>query len=174
MVRRKICKKLDLKHPLGTDYRELADHFKIPNEDIRTISENSDPTDKLLERLWDNPKNTIAKLREVLACQYLASSRSLTMVFLGYYGTWWLCGDHRSKSSVRYMYRFFIQSSSMVLYCRKSYSSFSIKSKNIWASHENETNFWTSLNYVDSHNLPTDVQKAVCGSSSWLYSENLN
>ena len=87
LVRRKICKKLDLKHPLGTDYRELADHFKIPNEDIRTISENSDPTDKLLERLWDNPKNTIAKLREVLACQYLPSSRSLTMVFLGYYGT---------------------------------------------------------------------------------------
>ena len=34
LVRRKICKKLDVKHPLGTDYREVADHFKIPNEDI--------------------------------------------------------------------------------------------------------------------------------------------
>ena len=66
MVRRKICKKLDLKHPLGTDYRELADHFKIPNEDIRTISQKSDPTDKLLEWLGHNPKNTIAKLRQVL------------------------------------------------------------------------------------------------------------
>ena len=66
LVRRKICKKLDLKHPLGGDYCELADHFKIPNEDIRTISEKSDPTDKLLEWLGHNAENTIAKLRQVL------------------------------------------------------------------------------------------------------------
>ena len=66
LVRRKICKKLDLKHPLGADYRELAEHFMIPNEDIRTISQNSDPTDKVLEWLGHNPKNVIAKLRQVL------------------------------------------------------------------------------------------------------------
>ena len=66
LIRRNICKKLDLKDPLGKDYRELAAHFKIPNEDIRTISQNSDPTDKVLQRLGHNPKITIAKLREVL------------------------------------------------------------------------------------------------------------
>ena len=65
-VRRKICQKLDLKDTLGKDYRELPARFNIPNEDIRTISQNSDPTDKVLQRLGYDPKITIAKLREVL------------------------------------------------------------------------------------------------------------
>ena len=66
MVRQAICKKLDLKHPLGKDYHELAARFDMPTEDIRTISEGPDPTDNVLKCVGYNPKNTVAKLLEVL------------------------------------------------------------------------------------------------------------
>ena len=38
----------------------------MPNDDILIISQNLDPTDNVLQWVERNPKNTIAKLREVL------------------------------------------------------------------------------------------------------------
>ena len=66
LLRQKICKKLDIKHPTGGAYRELAAYFDMPNDDIIAISQNPDPTDNVLQWVGRNPKNTIAKLRKVL------------------------------------------------------------------------------------------------------------
>ena len=66
LLRQKICKKLDIKHPTGGAYRELAAYFDMSNDDINAISQNPDPTDNVLQWVGRNPKNTIAKLRKVL------------------------------------------------------------------------------------------------------------
>ena len=66
LARIRICRKLDIKHPVCGDYRELAAHFDMPNTDIIVISQNPDPTDNVLHTIQRNPKNTIAKLRQVL------------------------------------------------------------------------------------------------------------
>ena len=66
MVREEICKKLDIEHPTRGDYRTLAAHFHMPNDDITTISQNPDPTDRVLQWVGRNPKNTISKLRQAL------------------------------------------------------------------------------------------------------------
>ena len=66
LLRQEICKKLDIKHSTGRDYRKLAAHFGMPNDDMRIISQNPDPTDNVLQWVGHNPNNTVAKLREVL------------------------------------------------------------------------------------------------------------
>ena len=48
LLRQEICKKLDIKHPTGGDYRTLAAEFYMANNDIDIISQNPDPTDKVL------------------------------------------------------------------------------------------------------------------------------
>ena len=66
MIRQKICKILDIINQIGGDYRALAAHFDMPNNDILIISQNRDPTDNVLQWVGRNPDNTIAKLRKVL------------------------------------------------------------------------------------------------------------
>ena len=66
LLRQKICKKLDIKHSTGGDYRELAAKFDMPNDDIIAISENPNPTHNVLQWVGGNPKNTVANLRKVL------------------------------------------------------------------------------------------------------------
>ena len=66
LLRQRICRKLDIKHCTGGDYRELAAHFDMPNDDIITISQKPDPTESVLQWVERNPKNTILKLREIL------------------------------------------------------------------------------------------------------------
>ena len=66
LVRQSICKKLDIKHPAGRDYRALAAHFDMPKDDIIIISQNPDPTDHVLQWVGRNPKNNIPKLLEIL------------------------------------------------------------------------------------------------------------
>ena len=66
LQRQNICKKLDIKHSTGGDYRALAAKFDMANDDIIAISQNPDPTDKVLQWVGRNPKNTITKLRKVL------------------------------------------------------------------------------------------------------------
>ena len=66
LVRQKICKKLDIKQAIGGDYRDLAANFYMPHDDILLISQNPDPTDNVLQWVGRKPKNTIAKLRDVL------------------------------------------------------------------------------------------------------------
>ena len=66
LLRQKICKKLDIKHPTGENYRELAAYFDMPNDYIIAISQNPDPTHNVLQWVGGNPKNTVAYLRKVL------------------------------------------------------------------------------------------------------------
>ena len=62
----RICKKLDIQHVLGGDYRELAARFEMPNDDIALISQGTNQTDAVLRWIARNPQNTIDKLQDVL------------------------------------------------------------------------------------------------------------
>ena len=66
LLRQRICQRLDIKHSTGEGYRKLAAYFDMTSNDIITISQNPNPTDNVLRWVGYKPKNTIAKLRDVL------------------------------------------------------------------------------------------------------------
>ena len=66
LIRQKICRKLDIQHELGGDYRELAARFNMQNDDIDLISQRRNQTDTVLRWIARNPQNTIDKLQEEL------------------------------------------------------------------------------------------------------------
>ena len=66
LARQQICRKLDIEHPVGGDYKTLASKFIMSTENIQIISQTSNPTDNVLAWMGRKPINTIAKLRREL------------------------------------------------------------------------------------------------------------
>ena len=66
LIMLQLCDKLDIKQSLGGDYRYLAAHFEMPNDHLMRISQGQDKTQEVLNWIGRNPRNTVAKLREIL------------------------------------------------------------------------------------------------------------
>ena len=66
LVMLQLCKKLDIEQRLGGDYKDVAAHFGMPNDDITTISQGQNKTREVLNWIGRNPRNTVAKLRQIL------------------------------------------------------------------------------------------------------------
>ena len=66
LVMLQLCKKLDIEQSLGGDYRYLAAHFHMPNDDITAISQGQNKTREVLNWIGRNPGNTVAKLKQIL------------------------------------------------------------------------------------------------------------
>ena len=66
LIMLQLCDKLDIKQSLGGDYRYLAAHFEMPNDHLMRISQGEDKTQEVLNWIGRNPRNTVAKLREIL------------------------------------------------------------------------------------------------------------
>ena len=60
-----LCKKLNIEST-GRDYRYLAAYFDMSTDDIHQIARKKDPTEEVLQRVGQNPKNTVAILRKTL------------------------------------------------------------------------------------------------------------
>ena len=65
-VTQQLCKKLDIEQMLGGDYKDVAAHFDMPNDDITIISQGQNKTREVLSWIGRNPRNTVAKLRQIL------------------------------------------------------------------------------------------------------------
>ena len=65
-VTQQLCKKLDIEQSLGGDYKDVAAHFDMPNDHITTISQGQNKTREVLNWIGRNPRNTVAKLRQIL------------------------------------------------------------------------------------------------------------
>ena len=57
---------LDINLSVGSNYRYLAAHFGMSYDHISLVSQTPNPTDIVVQWIERNPKNTTAKLREVL------------------------------------------------------------------------------------------------------------
>ena len=66
LVMLQLCKKLDIEQRLGGDYKDVAAHFGMPNDDITTISQGQNKTREVHNWIGRNPINTVAKLRQLL------------------------------------------------------------------------------------------------------------
>ena len=66
LTRQQICKKLDIREDYGGDFRTLAAHLDMSSDDLDLISQERNPTHKVLRWWGRNPENTVSKLREVL------------------------------------------------------------------------------------------------------------
>ena len=67
MVMVELCKKLDIKSVVGSDYRDLAARFEMTNDDIHLISQRKEEqTREVLKWAGTKSENTVAKLREKL------------------------------------------------------------------------------------------------------------
>ena len=66
LVTLQLCKKLDIEQRLGGDYKFLAAHFDMPNDDITAISQGQNKTQEVLNWIGRKPRNTVAKLKEIL------------------------------------------------------------------------------------------------------------
>ena len=60
-----LCKRLNIEST-GRDYRHLAANFDMSIGDIHLIAQKRDPTEEVLQRVGQNPQNTVATLRETL------------------------------------------------------------------------------------------------------------
>ena len=65
-----LCKKLDIEHALGGDYRYLAAQFGMPSDHIMRISQGQNKTREVLNWIGINPRNTVVKLRGILLNMY--------------------------------------------------------------------------------------------------------
>ena len=66
LVMLQLCSKLDINLSVGCDYRYLAAHFDMTYERITRISQGQNKTHEVLRWIGLNPRNTVAKLREIL------------------------------------------------------------------------------------------------------------
>ena len=67
MVREKICRKLDIRNEtLGGDFRTFAGHLAMPNEELKLVSQQSQPTHNILSWWERTGEATVARLRDVL------------------------------------------------------------------------------------------------------------
>ena len=66
LVMLQLCEKLDIEQSLGGDYKYLAAHFHMTNDHIIRISQGQNKTREVLNWIGRNPRNTVAKLRQIL------------------------------------------------------------------------------------------------------------
>ena len=66
LIRGKICKKLDVRHTLGGDFRTLAAMVGMLNEDIELTSQRNEPTEEVLKWWGKKKEATVPKLRQIL------------------------------------------------------------------------------------------------------------
>ena len=66
LIRRKICKKLDVKQKLGGDFRTLAAMVGMSNEDIQLTSQSNEPTEDVLNWWGKKKEATVPNLRQIL------------------------------------------------------------------------------------------------------------
>ena len=66
LVKLQLCQKLDIGRILGGDYRYLAANFDMPNDHMMRISQGQNKTQEVLNWIGTNPRNAVAKLRQIL------------------------------------------------------------------------------------------------------------
>ena len=64
-VRHKICRKMNIEHDLGGDYRELAGRLGMTNDDIILLSQRKNATESILVWAERKAENTVGKLRKI-------------------------------------------------------------------------------------------------------------
>ena len=65
LVRQKICRKMNIEQCLGSDYRKLAAHLKMTNDDISLLSQQKNATESILKWAEHNPQNIVGTLRTI-------------------------------------------------------------------------------------------------------------